>query len=106
MTTLQKATIGVTFALAVGINLYQGRHNSKLRDRLQTAPRQLAQLAEQARQLKDERDSTLQTVEALRAEQQERVNRDTAEEVRLRGEMARLRTSAQEIARLKAKANS
>jgi hypothetical protein len=106
MTTLQKAIIGVTFALAVGINLYQGRHNSKLRDRLQTAPRQLAQLAEQARQLTDERDSTLQTVETLRAEQQERVNRDTAEEVRLRGEMARLRTNAQEIARLKAKANS
>ena len=102
MTTLQKAIIGVTFALAVGINLYQGRHNSKLRDRLQTAPRQLAQLAEQARQLTDERDSTLQTVEALRAEQE----RNTAEEIRLRGEVARLRTNAQEIARLKAKANS
>jgi hypothetical protein len=34
------------------------------------------------------------------------VSRDTAEEVRLRGEVARLRTNAQEIARLKAKANS
>ena len=105
MTTLQKAIIGVTFALAVGTNLYQGRHNSKLRDRLQTARQQLAQLTEQARQLTNERDSTFQTVEALRAEK-DRVSRDTAEEVRLRGEVARLRTNAQEIARLKAKANS
>ena len=105
MTRLQKAIIGATFALAVGINLYQGRHNSKLRDRLQTARQQFAQLTEQARQLTNERDSTFQSVEALRAEK-DRVSRDTAEEVRLRGEVARLRTNAQEIARLKAKANS
>jgi hypothetical protein len=105
MTTLQKAIIGATFALAVGTNIYQGRHNSKLRDRLQTARQQFAQLTEQARQLTNERDSTFQTVEALRADQ-ERVNRDTAEAARLRGEVARLRTNAQQIARLKAKANS
>jgi hypothetical protein len=105
MTTLQKAIIGATFALAVGTNLYQGRHNSELRDRLQTAREQLAQLTEQARQLTNERDSTFQSVEALRAEK-DRVNRDIAEEVRLRGEVAQLRTNAQEIARLKAKAES
>ena len=105
MTPLQKTIIGATLALAVGTNIYQGRHNSKLRDRLQTARQQLAQLTEQARQLTNERDSTFQTVEALRAEK-DRVNRDIAEEVRLRGEVARLRTNAQEIARLKAKANS
>ena len=105
MTTLQKAIIGATLALAVGTNIYQGRHNSKLRDRLQTARQQLAQLTEQARQLTNERDSTFQTVEALRAEK-ERVSRNAAEEARLRGEVARLRTNAQEIARLKAKANS
>jgi len=105
MTARQKAIIGATFALAVGNNLYQGHHNSKLRDRLQTAREQLAQLTEQARQLTNERDSTFQTVEALRAEK-DRVSRDTAEEVRLRGEVAQLRTNAQEIARLKAKANS
>ena len=105
MTTLQKATIGVTFALAVGINLYEGRDNAELRDRLQTARQQFAQLTEQARQLTNERDFTFQTVEALRAEQ-DRVSRDTAEEASLRSEVARLRTSAQEIARVKAKANS
>ncbi len=105
MTTLQKAIIGATLALAVGSNIYQGRHNSTLRGRLQTARQQLAQLKEQARQLTNERDSTFQAVEALRAEK-ERVSRDTAEEGRLRGEVARLRTNAQELARLKAKANS
>jgi hypothetical protein len=105
MTARQKAILGVTFALAVGTNLYQGHHNSKLRDRLQTAREQLAQLTEQARQLMNERDSTFQTVEALRAEK-DRLSRDTAEEVRLRGEVAQLRTNAQEIARLKAKAES
>ena len=105
MTTLQKAIIGATFALAVGTNLYQGRHNSELRGRLQTARQQLAQLTEQARQLTNERDSTFQTVEALRVEK-ECVSRNAAEEVRLRGEVARLRTNAQEIARLKAKAES
>jgi hypothetical protein len=105
MTTLQKAIIGATLAVAVGTNLYQGRHNSTLRGRLQTARQQLARLTEQARQLTNERDSTFQTAEALRAEK-DRVSRDTAEEVRLRGEVARLRTNAQEIARLKAKAES
>jgi len=105
MTTLQKAIIGAIFALAVGTNIYQGRHNSKLRDQLQTARQQFAQLTEQARQLTNERGSTSQTVEALRAAQ-ERVNRNAAEEVRLRGEVVRLRTNAQEIARLKAKAES
>jgi hypothetical protein len=65
----------------------------------------LAQLTEQARQLTNERDSTFQTVEALRTEK-DRVSRDTAEAARLRGEVARLRTNAQQIARLKAKANS
>ncbi len=103
MTTVQKAIIGATFALAVGINIYQGRHNSKLCDRLQTARQQFAQLTEQARQLTNERDSTSQTVEALRADK-DRVSRNAAEEVRLRGEVARLRTSAEEITRLKAKA--
>jgi hypothetical protein len=105
MTTLQKAIIGATLALAVGINSYQGRHNSKLRDRLQTARQQFAQLTEQARQLTNARDSTFQTVGALRAEK-DRVSRNTAEEVRLRGEVARLRTNAHQIARLKAKAES
>lgn len=105
MTARQKAILGVTFALAVGTNLFQGHHNSKLRDRLQTAREQLAQLTEQARQLTNERDSTFQTVETLRAEK-DRVSRDTAEKVRLRGEVAQLRTNAQEIARLKAKAES
>jgi hypothetical protein len=105
MTTLQRAIIGATFALGVGLHLYQGRHNAKLRDRLQTAQQQLAQHTEQARQLTKERDSTVQTVEALRAEQ-DRVSRDTAEETRLRGEVARLRTTAQEIARRKSKAAS
>src|ERR1035437_4957277 len=105
MTPLQKAIIGTTLALTVGTNLYQGHHNSKLRDRLQTAREQLAQLTEQARQLTNERDSTFQSVEALRAEK-DRVSRNGAEEVRLRGEVARLRTNAYEIARLKAKANS
>jgi hypothetical protein len=105
MTTLQKAIIGATLAVAVGTNLYQGRHNSTLRGRLQTARQQLAQLKEQARQLTNERDSTFQSVEALRAEK-DRVSRNEAEEVRLRGEVARLRTNAHEIARWKAKTES
>src|ERR1035437_6318394 len=105
MTPLQKAIIGTTLALTVGTNLYQGHHNSKLRDRLQTAREQLAQLTEQARQLTNERDSTFQSVEALRAEK-DRVSRNAAEEVKLRGEVARLRTNAHELARLKAKAES
>ncbi len=105
MTTLQKAIIGGTLVLAIGTNIYQGRHNSKLRDRLKAARQQVAQLTEQARQLRNERNSTFQTVEALRGEQ-ERLSRNAAEEARLRGEVARLRTNAQEIARFKAKAES
>lgn len=105
MTTLHKAMLGATLALAVGTNLCQERHNAKLRDRLQAAQQQCAQLTEQARQLTQEREATFQSVEALRAET-ERGSREAAEESRLRGEVARLRTNALETARWRAKAES
>ena len=105
MTPLQKTIIGATFALAVGVGIYQGHRNSMLRDRVLTAKRQQALLIEQVRQLTHERDASVQTLNSLRVEK-DRVSRNAAEEVRLRGEVARLRTNAQEIARLKAKADS
>jgi hypothetical protein len=105
MTALQKSIVGATLALAIAINIYHGRHNSQLRDRLETSLQQHAQLAERVRQLLNERDSAVQTLDVVRAEK-ERLRRNAAEELRLRGEVARLRTNAQEIARMKAAAES
>lgn len=105
MTTRQKAILGITFALAVGMNLYQRQHNASLRERLQTARQHCAQLADQARRLSQEGNSTLQQVEAMHAEQ-DRVSRAAAEAVRLRSEVTRLRANAQEISRRPARAPS
>jgi len=103
MTTLQKAIIGATFALAVAVGTFQGHRNSMLRDQAQTAKRQQAQLIEQVRQLTHERDASVQTLNSLRAGN-ERLSRNAGEVLRLRDEVARLRTKAEEIAMSKAAA--
>jgi len=90
MTTLQKTLIAAAFAAAVGTGIYEARQASTLRTRLQTLEKHQSPLAERIQQLTRERDEATRQLTALRDEN-ERLNRNTAELLKLRGEMARLK---------------
>ncbi len=105
MTTLQKTLIAATLAAAVGTGIYEARLASTLQTRVQTLEQQQAPLAEQGQQLTKDRDDALRQLAALRNEN-ERLNRNTAELLRLRGENTRLKADAQELAKLKASFSS
>lgn len=102
MTTLQKTIIGTTLAVAVGTGIYEDRQASQLRDQVQTLQRQQAPLAEQNEQLTGEREDAIRRLTALRGDN-ERLNRNTGELLRLRGEVARLRADAESAQRQIAK---
>lgn len=97
MTTLQKTLITATIAAAVGTGIYEARQASTLRTQVQTLRLQQAPVAEQNQQLIRERDDAARQLAALRDEN-ERLNRNTTELLRLRGEVARLRSNSQELA--------
>jgi RNA polymerase sigma factor (sigma-70 family) len=94
MTTLQKTLIAVTILAAVGTGLYELRQASALRSQLQSLQQQQAPLAGQIEQLTRERDEANAKLAAL-GEDKDRVNSSTAELLKLRGEVARLRTDSQ-----------
>ena len=98
MTTLQKTIIGATLAAAVGTGIYEARQASNARAEAQTLKQQQA---DQIRQLTRERDAALHQLATLR-DDNERLNRNTSELLKLRGETARLRGDSQELAQLKA----
>ena len=90
MTTLQKTLITGTIALVVGAGIYETRQVSKLRGHVQTLEQQKAPMAEEILQLQRERDDATNQLAVLRNDN-ERLGRSTAELLRLRGEVARLR---------------
>jgi len=94
MTTLQKTVIGATLAAAVGTGIYEARQASHLRNQVQTLQQRQAPLGEQVQQLQRERDEATNRLTALR-EDNERLNRNTGEVLKLRGEVARLRADAE-----------
>ena len=101
MTTLQKTLITTTLAVAFGTGIYEARQTARLRAVVQTLQQQQAPLAEQIQQLQTERKEAAHQLAALR-EDNERLNRNTGEMLRLRGEVAQLRSAADnstEIAR-------
>ena len=98
MTTLQKTIITATAVIVASAGVYQARHASQLRTRLETIQQEQAPLTEQIQQLRQERDDTSnklaeasERVAALSAE----VARLNPEVVKLRAETARLRTVSQ-----------
>jgi len=105
MTTLQKVFIGATLAAAVGTGIYEALQAATLRSQVQMFQQRQKPLTEQIQQLTREREDTKRQLAALRDEN-ERLNRNTAELLKLRGEVGRLRTEAQESTRLKATAPS
>lgn len=90
MTTLHKAIIGATIAVAVGTGLYQAVEASKLRGQIQLLQQQEGPIVGQLQQLKRDRDDAAGKLALLRDEN-ERLSRNTTELLRLRGEMALLR---------------
>jgi RNA polymerase sigma factor (sigma-70 family) len=103
MTALQKSVITATVAILVGAGIYQARQTSRFREQLQFLQQQQAPLAEQNHQLLLERDELTRKLAATRPGESQPVN-SRNELLRLRGEITRLRNSAQELDQLKAAA--
>jgi len=92
MTTLQKTLITATIAAAVGTGIYEARQASTLRTQVQTLQQQQAPLAEQIQQLQRERDDAAKRLAALQAENAKlKSGQNTAELLKLRGDVAQLR---------------
>jgi RNA polymerase sigma factor (sigma-70 family) len=90
MTTLQKSLITAAFAVAVGAGIYEVRQSSRLRGNLATLQDQQASLTLEVQQLARERDDATNRVAILLGDN-ERLQRDTAELLRLRAEVGTLR---------------
>ena len=96
MTILQKVFITATIAAAVGTGIYEARQASALRAQVQTLQQQ-GPLTDQIQQLTRERDDAAHQLAALRFDN-ERLNRNTVELLKLRGELGRLRNASRELA--------
>ncbi|MBP9903710.1 MAG: hypothetical protein KBH45_19830, partial [Verrucomicrobia bacterium] len=104
MTTLQKTLIAATLAVAVGTGVYEARQASKLRTEVQAFKQMQVPLANQNEHLTRERDEATRQLAALR-DDNERLNRNTAELLKLRGEVARLRSDSRELREIKTSAD-
>jgi RNA polymerase sigma factor (sigma-70 family) len=93
MTTLQKTIIGATLAAAIGTGIYEARQASNARAEAETLRQQQVPLNERIQQLDQAFTEATNQVAALR-DQNERLNRNSTELLRLRGEVARLRTES------------
>ena len=95
MTTLQKTLITATVAVAAGVGIYEACQVSTLQSQIQTLQQQQKPLAEQLNQVTRERDDATRQLAALR-DDNEQLNRNTSELLKLRGEMGMLRHAAQD----------
>jgi RNA polymerase sigma factor (sigma-70 family) len=92
MTLLQKTIIGAALATAVGTGIYEARQVSTLRGQVQSLQQQQTPLAEQIQQLHQERDDAVRQL-ATQRDEHERLNRNAAELLKLRGEAAWLKNN-------------
>ncbi len=97
MTAIQKSIVTATIAVLTGAGIYEARQASQLRAQVRTLQQQQAPLAEQIQQLQGERENSARQIAALR-EDYERLNKNSNELLRLRGEVGVLRRSNQELA--------
>lgn len=95
MTATQKVLIAAALAAAVGTGIYEARQAADLRNQVSALQQQTA-LTEQ---LTSDRDDAMRQLAALRAEN-ERLQRNTAELLKLRGEVTGLRREAAKIGSL------
>jgi hypothetical protein len=90
MTTLQKTLVAGTLVAAIGAGIYEARQASVLRTQVQTLRREGAGPIQLLQQERDEAMSRLKTAEA----EVGRLRQDAAEILKLRAEVARLRSEA------------
>ena len=100
MTTLQKTVITATLAVFAGFGIYEARQASQLREQNQTLQQERAPMAEQMTNLQKEYDDATNRLAALR-DDNERLNRNTAELLKLRNEVTQLRPLRKDVAELK-----
>ncbi len=98
MTAMQKTLVTATVAVLAGAGIYEARQAAQLRDQVQAFQQQQVSQGQQVEELTRERDEAANALAALR-EENGRLGRDATELVRLRGEVARLRTVDREAAR-------
>ena len=92
MTTLQKTIVTATIAVLAGVGIYEARQATRLREQVQT----LQQQAEQTQQLQSERDDAMSKFAALR-DDNELLNRNQTDLLKLRDEIAQLRQQQVEL---------
>jgi RNA polymerase sigma factor (sigma-70 family) len=93
MTTLNKTLITATVAVLAGVGIYEARQAANASAQAQKIEEQQTPLTEQIRQLQLDRDNLATKLDALKGEN-ERLNRNTDELLKLRSEIGRLRTVA------------
>ncbi len=95
MTTLQKTLVTATVAILAGAGIYETRQASNARAEAQRLRRQQAPLAEQLRQMSEAFTEATNQVASLRADN-ERLNRNTGELLRLRNAVGRLKSDVKD----------
>ena len=90
MTALQKVKITATVAIMAGAGIYEARQAVQLREQVQTLQQQQAPLTEQNQNLQRERAEMARQLGLLRSDN-ERLNSNTIELLKLRGEVGQLR---------------
>ena len=90
MTTLQKTIVTATVAVLAGVGIYKARQASQLREQIQMLQQAQLPLSEQVRQLQIGFSEATNRLASLRDEN-ERLNRNAAELLKLRGEVGLLR---------------
>jgi RNA polymerase sigma factor (sigma-70 family) len=88
MTALQKTVVTATVAVLAGVGIFEARHASQLRKQVQSLQQQQMSLAGIIQKHEQEREDGARQLAALRNEN-ERLNRNTAELLKLRGDAAR-----------------
>ena len=105
MTTIQKTLIATTLAAVAGTGIYEAHQASSLRRQNELLQQRQAPLTEQIQKLQRERDDVTKRLAALQAENEQlKSNQNTAELLKLRGEVARLRNDANDLTDASAKA--
>jgi hypothetical protein len=95
MTTLQKTVITATLAIVAGVGIYEVHQNSQLREQNQTLQQQQAPLAEQIQQWQRGYEDATNRLAVFRNDN-DRLNSNSLELLRLRGEVTRLRNEVRE----------
>ena len=97
MTTFQKTLVTVTIAVVAGIGAYEAHQTSRLHEEVRTLHQQRTPSTERIQQLQRERDEAANMLPSL-AEENERLNSNAAELLKLRSEVTRMRNQSHELA--------